>query len=585
MIRIFMNINKTISVLFFVVLLIGCSNKPESEGIDCELYPTHIDCLEIIDTSNPIFANIPMDFAITIGTEVDLLDLGLTANDDIDGNLTGSISVDVMDTSILNVGIHTVTYTVLDIAGNSNSHSLILTIEREDWVALGYEIFEIPDESLRSDKAEVYVNGREVFVYETRVNHAHIWSWDVPDTMNDVALFDFNENVEVEVVFDDLVEEVVIRPLSANIVASISGNTVTFTLSEPQGYVIEINGDTDNVLHLFTNYIDDDKPDLDNLPPNMMYYGPGIHNIGTVEVLSNKVVYLAGGAYISGRFIGFRVGNVTIRGRGIITGEDYVRDENNWFIPYEFNKSKDLVLDGITFLDPAGWVINSNFNTNVVINRINIITSRSNGDGISIQSNHDVFVTNSFVRTWDDSLVVKNYDNGTSSNIHFENITIWTDLAQSMEIGYETDGATMDNITFENITVIHNFHKAVISIHNGDQALITNVVFRNIIIEDAQMIGDYHYDPNDNFLIDITVVDSSNWSTSDTRGNVNYVTIENVTVIDGRDDLWIRVIGYDENHLVKNVTISNLVIKGQHIDDISDMNVYINAFVEDLVFE
>ena len=57
-------------------------------------------------------------------------------------------------------------------------------------------------------------------------------------------------------------------------------------------------------------------------------------------------------------------------------------------------------------------------------------------------------------------------------------MVLWTDLAQSMEIGYETYGEYMKDIVFRNITVLHNFHKPVISIHNSDDTKIENIVFQ-----------------------------------------------------------------------------------------------------------
>ena len=99
-----------------------------------------------------------------------------------------------------------------------------------------------------------------------------------------------------------------------------------------------------------------------------------------------------------------------------------------------------------------------------------------------------------FIRSWDDSLVVKNYpkwsnksEHGATRNIRFNNIIIWTDLAQSMEIGYETIGEVLEDVIFDNITVLHNLHKPVISIHNANNANIKNIIFRNITVEDASM--------------------------------------------------------------------------------------------------
>ena len=84
----------------------------------------------------------------------------------------------------------------------------------------------------------------------------------------------------------------------------------------------------------------------------------------------------------------------------------------------------------------------------ITIDNVKIITARPNGDGISIQSSTNVVVKNSFVRTWDDSLVVKNVNNKSTYNVRFSNNILWTDLAQSMEVGYETYGESIKNVVF-----------------------------------------------------------------------------------------------------------------------------------------
>ena len=446
------------------------------------------------------------------------------------------------------------------------------------------QLFEAPEGILPSNDVEAAVNEEDVFVYDTRVNHDHTWSWETPITTNPVVLFDFDNFAAVSLTYPNEITSVVIRPLALNVSASIDGNTVSFVLSEPRSYVVEVNGDVTQAVHIFTNYIDHDAPDPSNLPEDMIYYGPGVHQIGTVQLSSNDHVYIAGGAYLEGQFKGYNVSNVIIEGRGIISGESFVRDSEHWFIPYEFIQSDHLVLEGITILDPAGWAIHSNFNTDVLISRVNIITARQNGDGISLQSNHNVNVKYVFARTWDDSLVVKNYDNGTSSNIEFDEITIWTDLAQSMEIGYETNGASIDNVTFQNITVLHNFHKPVISIHNGDQAIISNITYRNIVIEDAQTIGDERYVLTDNLLIELAIVDHSIWSSSSTRGQIDGVLFDEIFIMDGRNDLRIRIAGYDDLHQISNVVFRNVTVLNEPISSTSNM-VFVLDYTNNILFE
>jgi polygalacturonase len=197
---------------------------------------------------------------------------------------------------------------------------------------------------------------------------------------------------------------------------------------------------------------------------------------------------------------------------------------------------------------------------------VKIISSRPNGDGITLQSCQDYTVQNCFVRSWDDSLVVKNY-HGDSNNITFKNIQVWTDLAQSMEIGFETnkgskENAVISNITFEDITVLSNFHKPIISIHNSDDATVKDITYKNITIENAQSgSGDGVDMP---YLIDFWIMKNSGWSTTEERGQIRNVTIDGVKVLGGRD-LASRIQGFDETHTIEGVTIKNLEVLGNKI--------------------
>lgn len=221
------------------------------------------------------------------------------------------------------------------------------------------------------------------------------------------------------------------------------------------------------------------------------------------------------------------------------------------------------------------------FCTDSQIDNIKIISSRSNGDGISLQSCKDIDVRNCFLRTWDDSLVVKNYPRwndrnieGETENITFSNCVLWTDLAQSMEIGYETIGKLMRNITFSNITVLHNFHKPVMSIHNSNNADIENVVFDTITVEDASMgRGDAGSNAQ---LCEIAVEFSSTWSTNHKTtalGSITGVRVSNVTVLSGNAIIPVRVAGsrdmrsgYNASiHYVKDVVFENVWLGGKQL--------------------
>ena len=199
-----------------------------------------------------------------------------------------------------------------------------------------------------------------------------------------------------------------------------------------------------------------------------------------------------------------------------------------------------------------------------------MITARPNGDGLSIQSCKRMNIHDCFLRTWDDSLVVKNYD-VSSSNITFDNIQVWTDLAQSMEIGFETnkgnkEKSSITDVTFSDITVLHNMHKPVLSIHNGDNAAVQNITFENIVVEDARMgMGD-----GVNDLMEIQVLYNSGWSTTKERGTIENVVINGFKVLDGNDSTKCVFEGFDEEHGIDGISIRNFEYKGKKITSIED---------------
>ena len=353
--------------------------------------------------------------------------------------------------------------------------------------------------------------------------------------------------------------------------------------------MVEPNGDPKKAIFLFvSDYADKDIEEQNN---KVIRFGKGLHtsennpNIvnNTVTLSSNTTVILEDGAVVRARFVANNASNITICGTGIIDGSTFIRNATTGqvTVPLDFNYCTNITFKDFSVHDPAGWCVNWYFCSDSKIENIKIISSRSNGDGISLQSCQRIDVSDCFVRSWDDSLVVKNYPQwsnrdveGVTRDITFRNCTIWTDLAQSMEIGYETVGQVMENIKFEDITVLHNFHKPVISIHNGNNANIKNVTYNRITVEDASM-GRGDAGAN-NQLIEISVAYSSTWSDSHKKtslGSIDSVTISNVTVYSGNIILPIKIVGCRDMrsgygasiHYVNNVLLNNIWANGKQI--------------------
>ena len=421
---------------------------------------------------------------------------------------------------------------------------------------------------------KVAVNGKDCYVYDTNVNNTHTWMGDYmpAEDRTPITYFDFEGKVKITVTVPNTdIEYVNIRPLKYNIKPEINTkkHTVTFTIDTPDAYTVEFNKKVERAVHIFANEIEKDVPDKD--AEGVKYIGPGEWNIEDMVLEDGDTIYISGGAVVHGAVTASFAKDVTVRGRGIIDNSNL----EGWkgtsaTVPLRFDNCQYVTVEGIISLNANAWCFQGYNSVAGDISNLKIITARPNGDGISLQSCKSFDVENCFVRTWDDSLVVKNYD-VNSNNIKFKNVQVWTDLAQSMEIGYETnkgdkENSTIENVTFEDITVLHNFHKPVLSIHNADNAAISNVTYKNIVVEDACMgLGDGTKE-----LIDLQELTNSGWSTTSDRGTISNVTIDGFKVLYGNESLPSQIKGFDEEHGIDGVSISGLNIKGKDIKSFED---------------
>lgn len=443
---------------------------------------------------------------------------------------------------------------------------------------------------LHCTDTKVQVNGSECYVYDTNVNHTRQWvsNYCPPISRTPITYFDFEGKVKITVTTEHEMESVSVLPSSYGIEPEVDPetNTVSFTIDQPDSYTVMFNQSPERALHIFANPLETETPDFED--PNVIVIEPGEWNVDSIMLKKGQTLYLSGGSVVHGIINANFEQDITVCGRGILDGSQY----EGWkgtdaHIPLKFDHCSNVVLKDIIVLNSNAWVCQAYDSTDGQIDGLKIVSPRPNGDGISLQSCENYEVKNCFVRSWDDSLVVKNYDKN-SDNIHFYNIQIWTDLAQSMEIGYETNkgnkpDAAITNVSFENITVLQNFHKPVISVHNGDDAQISEILFKDIVVEHEEIgSGDGIEMP---YLIDINIMQSSNWSTTTERGIIDGVQIENVTFLDGTPQK-IRIQGYDENHKVKNIRFKNLNLFGEKITNVDDTFFEVqDATVENITLE
>ena len=79
--------------------------------------------------------------------------------------------------------------------------------------------YQAPNGTIPSDRYEVKVNGKPIFVYKNEVSG--------------IAYFSFSGNIEVEITTSHDVKWVDIRPKALNINPQFSGKTIRFSLNKP----------------------------------------------------------------------------------------------------------------------------------------------------------------------------------------------------------------------------------------------------------------------------------------------------------------------------------------------------------------
>jgi hypothetical protein len=422
------------------------------------------------------------------------------------------------------------------------------------------------------------VNKKNIFLYSVRANNRYIWSTSAENYCEQVpvGMFDMDGTVNVEITLPDNPADVIIRPLRSNIAHKVSGKKITFAITEPGQYSVEYNNlphNPKNTVLIFANPVED-FTEIEN-EYSTITYEPGIHEFDNpLQVHAGQTLYLKQGAVIRGSV--FLNRNTKIVGRGIIDGShlrNWININYNATIPIETRGGDNIEIRGIAIFDPNGWAMQLNNSSDIIIDNLKILSSRCNSDGISIQSSDNITITNSFLRTWDDSIVIKNYGNRDSFNITAKNCVMWTDLAQTMEIGVETnkggkENPKINNVLFEDIVILHAMHKAPISIHNGDNAEIYNITFKNITIENYQAGSGDGW----KYLIDITNLTGaamggdSRWTTVQERGSIHDVLIENIRVLSGKN-LGARFSSH-QGGSIYNVTVKDIYHGSNKLDSI-----------------
>lgn len=398
----------------------------------------------------------------------------------------------------------------------------------------------------------------------------------VPVPINDESYFDFHtaffsmdDPVMVEVEFLNGVSYSSIHPLRHGIQPEVNGTTISFPLLEPHKLVIKTSGALP--LALCATPLEENVPDSSD--PNVIYFGPGIHEPGLIEPSSGQTVYLASGALVKGRIEVRDATGVTICGRGTIDGRGYsVRGDKTHVILFE--RCSDVHIEGIGIRGGSWWMTLFLLTDDASATHLSLFGKTVNTDGIDIDGVSNFVARDCFIRCEDDGFGWHALDaqaNGEppTRNALAEDCVIWnTGWGNGLRMGASMETELFENITFRNIDVLEHAGAAIYADHS-DWATCRNIRFENFTDETSKTTIDM-------YIAKTRYSNATGYR--DERGHYDGLHFINVNAPGG----LIRIRGYDADHQFENVVFENCYNGGTPVDGLEDIS--INSYVSNVSF-
>ena len=442
-----------------------------------------------------------------------------------------------------------------------------------------------PQSEKASEDYQVEAGNKSVFVYTAPALQGGPVSF---------AYFDFSGTATVVVTSRQKIESVKVLPTSYGIVPTIDGDKVSLTLTKPANLTVELNGSCDRPLHLFANPPEADRPDPAD--KNVIYFGPGVHEVATLRPKSGQTVDLAGGAILRAKippdekptqeknWRGNKVyatlletrgaKRVQVRGRGIL---DLGALPQHARTAMWFEGSQGILVEGIVIRDAPNWAVAMYDSKHIVVRNVKQICARENSDGVDICNSQDVLVEDCFLRNNDDEVCVKTLSHWPareSRNIVVRRCVVWNDRARGLGITSETR-ANISQVLFKDCDIIHDFASAsdcaALAVIVCDSGTMSDIRFEDIRVEDCR-----------NTLVDCWIGPDM-WSRDEAQGHIKGVTFKDITVT-GKSMPAIKLSGCDDRHLIEDVRFENLRVQGSLMRDAATARVETNAYVRGLVF-
>lgn len=385
--------------------------------------------------------------------------------------------------------------------------------------------------------------------------------------MEDLNVVNFSCSGPVTIVIkaNSNIEKFTIRPKSRNIVSRTNGSELTLEINGPQKLYIEIN----ELPHLaiFANPLEV-KPQKKG-DPGVIYYGPGVHNPGRIDLVSNMTIYVAGGAVVNADFFGRNIKNVNITGRGIIQGKIKMTASSN------FNVS------GVFIRNTSGWTNTLTDCHNCSYRNVKIFSYEAiySVDGIDPVSCTNFTIDDCFMRCRDDCVAIKSPDPRLKvDSVYVTNCVMvgWA-CSDGVTIGFELNGGPVENIHVNNCDILYargdgrtQGHSAFSIVCDGP-ALVQNIFFEDIRVEEQVEFKN----------LELIVTDGSLYGT-DPPGHIRGVFMKNIHWENKTKPFIIR--GYSPDNLAEDIKFENCTVGDKILRNINDADIRINSFAKYIHF-
>ena len=307
---------------------------------------------------------------------------------------------------------------------------------------------------------------------------------------NHFSTFSFSGKVRVTVKrVGKPVEQVKLSPRALAPDYELKAGGVSFVLEKPAKLWVAVEGAERNPLFIFADPPETNIPDRQN--PNVLWFAAGrIHEVGERCMLkSGQTVYIEGGAYVKGSFYGKNVSNVTVRGRGILSGIDIARKPGVAGIPWNLiqldGQGDGQLVEGLTLIDPPHFCVLSR--GKLAARNLKLFgwwhqtDGWGGGDGSSLED--------SFLKVNDDSVKLYGRDQRVSRLVIYQQIN-----GAPFQLGWGGVSQSATNCVVESVDIIHS--DAVQKKGEVNQALVSlmsqhpDSVIRNVVLKQVRVESD-----------------------------------------------------------------------------------------------